>query len=1143
MTARAPVALDLLKVPLASINLIEASAGTGKTHTITDLYLRLLLESELSVGQILVVTYTNAATAELRTRIRTRLREALAAFRSPPREEGFLLHFVERRRAQGTAEQDQARLLLALHSFDEAAIFTIHAFCQRVLRENAFESGVPFGVELLADETVLLTEVVQDFWVRALHDAPEPFVHSLPHQNQKITLRTLEELASRAVTHPDMPILPSRADATVGRMGTANGGQEDAEWQLRALQLKLDLIDYARREMRLRKERARLESYDDLLYRLAEALRAPSGSLLARMVRDRFRAALIDEFQDTDPVQYEIFRRLYFENEAILFLIGDPKQSIYAFRGADVFAYLQAKRDAGGDPHTLLVNHRSDPTLVHAINALFGRLSSPFPFLSDEIPFLAVEPWAQARDHLGGTAAGQPAFQILFVPRNESVQVAKRGGGITKGWADEHLADLVAAEIMRFLGSGATIDEDAVKPGHIAVLCRKNSQASHMQEALRRLGVPSVLQSEATVFETPEADEMERILRATADPGDAAAVRAALATALLGQDAGALAALEQDELGWDEWLRHFQRWNDLWTRRGFITAFRTLLDSQSVHARLLRLLDGERRLTNVLHLMELLHTASTEERRGPHALVHWLSQMRTDDATRAALGSEAAQIRLESDAAAVMLTTIHKSKGLQYPIVYCPYLWDGKLLGATDECWVRFHDSGDAERLKLDIGSPDHEVHVQAAARETFAENLRLLYVALTRARHRCTVVWGAFNDAKTSALGYVFHAQAEQPSTAEARIAACVRARDDGQLRDDLQRAAAAAPDCIAVSDLRFDRVERYTPPCTDPSPLQCRSVTRRLDRSWRMSSFSGLTAGEAISRPAEEGVDHDAIVEVPTEPVGGGAPALITLHDFPAGAQAGDCIHHILEKLDFQADSAGVREHVAAGLSGFGFEDKWTDTLCHALAGVLATPLGSGAEEFCLKDISLLRRLSELEFMLAVESRESTVDRRVVTQHGAPGLLTSARLAEVFARDATRAVPGEYAARVRSLGFAPLTGFLKGFIDLVFEHRGRWYVVDYKSNFLGPGADDYRPSKLLQPMADHHYFLQYHLYLVALHRHLRARLPGYCYEEHIGGVYYLFLRGMSPEHGRSGIFCDRPSLAMVQSLSAILGGQPEPR
>lgn len=1118
--------LDPLALPLAGTTLIEASAGTGKTHTITTLYVRLLLELGLSPGEILVVTYTNAATAELRTRIRRRLHEMLAALQGDG--DDVLGQLADRRRREGREEQDRSRLIAALHAFDEAAISTIHGFCQRMLQEYAFESGAAFEAELIADAGQLLAEVVQDFWVDTLHCARNTLVQHL--LDKRIGPQSWMRLALMAAAHPEMVVRPQRGESV--RPVAEIAGDE---MQVERVQLQLDLIDYVRRELPLRKARVGVRSFDDLLQGLAAALRSAAGGGLAALIRQRFRAALVDEFQDTDPIQYEIFRRLYRGSAAPVFLIGDPKQAIYAFRGADVFAYMQAKHDAADGIHTLSTNRRSDPSLVRAVRTLFERARAPFVF--DGIPLLPVEPLATARDRLGGGAAGQPPLQLLFVPRSGKTG---RGGPINKAWGERPLAEALAGEIVRLLESGATVADRPVTAGDIAVLCRTNDQAQRVQTALRAAGVPSVLQSDASVFATPEAAELERVLRAIAEPANARAIRAALATTLLGQSAAELCALEHDEAGWERWVQQFHHWHDLWLQRSVMAAGRVLLAQQRVAPRLLALLDGERRLTNVLHLLELVHTAGAEARGGPLALVQWLNRMRMDDAARAALAGEAAQIRLESDARAVQVTTVHKSKGLEYPIVYCPDLWNGTLLHGSDKTALRFHDSNRSNLLTLDLGSSEFHEHLQAAEREALAENLRLLYVALTRARHRCTLVWGPFRDAEHAALGYLLH----QPPGDDANIAARTAERiksfiasgHDEEMRADLAALVAAQPAGITVHDLGLDPVTRYTP-AAEPAPVpHGRSATRTLSLSWRVASFTGLLAAEAAPLAlAEAGADHDATATAAQpEPTAETGYEPVVLHDFPAGVQAGQLVHALLQETDFQvAQAPALRAQVNATLRRFGFDERWQEPLCRALGQVLATPLGKGRHRFRLCDVPLSRRLNELEFVFpaagdAVNTNTTTV--------------TASTLAAVFMRHRAPACTPAYGAQVRRLGFAPLAGYLRGFIDLVFEHRGRWYLVDYKSNHLGPRARDYAPPRLLAAMAQHHYFLQYHLYTVALHRYLCLRLPGYDYERHFGGVYYLFVRGMSPDRaGECGVFHDRPALALIEDLSqAGLGAVP---
>jgi exodeoxyribonuclease V beta subunit len=1110
--------LDPLALPLSGTTLIEASAGTGKTHSITTLYTRLLLEAELNVDQILVVTYTNAATAELRARIRRRLHDLLRAFDGETPEDEVQRRFVEKRLAAGLASRDRGRLLAALHGFDLAAIFTIHGFCQRMLQEHAFESGVAFDIELLADQRPLIDEIVLDFWVRELHAAPDDLVQHVLAKNGP--LASLKQLADLASLHPEIEALGPAA------------AENDPETRWRRLQI--ECMAWVRQELQRRKRAAHVQSFDDLLQRLAEALRSDRGPALAARIRQRLPAALIDEFQDTDPLQYDIFRRIYHGvTGTSLFLIGDPKQAIYAFRGADVFAYLAAKKEAAPAP-PLLTNWRSGPTLIRAINTLFARSA---PFLLDDIHYEPGRAAAPMSDALGGSAAGLPPFEILLVRREEDT----RSGGITKPWVTQHLNARVAAEIVRFVRSGATIGDRPVQPADVAVLCRTNQQAAGMQEALRALGVPSVLQSEGSVFDTAEAEEVARLLRAMAEPGDSAAIRAALATAALGLRASELHALQSDEAGWDGWVQRFQDWNETWLRHGFIAAFRRMLAEKEVAPRLLALIDGERRLTNVLHLAELLHAASVEERLGPSALAHWLGRMRGDKQARSAVVGEAAQIRLESDDAAVKLVTIHKSKGLQYPIVYCPYLWDGKPLHKNDRPLPRFHDRSDGDRLKIDLGSPSFKASQHHAEREALAESLRLLYVALTRAQHRCSVVWGAFYTATDTALGYILHEAGDRsPEASAKRIKKFFKDPDDGALRADIERLAARSGGAIGVRDLPAAGSVPQAPQSRTDVVLECRSAQRRIGLSQRTASFSSLIrSGAPLSQPAEEGQDHDmgtgkVVVAPPT------AAAPIALHDFPAGARTGQILHDLLERLDFaSATTENVLDAVERSFAGTGLA-SWSSTVSSALIAMLDTPLDK--KGLRLRQIAPEKRLNELEFLFPVALREGAAvadpSQLGGWSQGTVAPLNVKRLASVFAKHAAPPLCS-YANQLVQLDFPTLAGFLKGYIDLVFEHGGHWYVVDYKSNLLGSHAAAYAPDALLAAMTSHHYILQYHLYVVALHRYLTRRLPDYDYDRHFGGVHYLFLRGMHPDHPPgTGVFSDRPLRRLIEKLSETLAG-----
>ncbi|HKU37545.1 MAG TPA: UvrD-helicase domain-containing protein, partial [Polyangiales bacterium] len=795
-------ALDLLALPLDGTRLVEASAGTGKTHTISTLFVRLLVEKGFGVSEILVVTYTRAATAELRVRIRRRLLEALACFEGEHGEDPVLVGLRERARQADKLEEAVRRLTSALRQFDEAPIATIHGYCQRVLGGYSFESGAGFDLRLLEDDRLLVTEVVQDFWANRLHDASELFVRHL--RLRYVGLNKLAQLVERASSNPDIALLPAPAAARRaslaaleqqltaaaehaqrsyrasseellrllcdGRLHAGKYKPEQVrgewaaelhalaelpvhalpEWLARltpealqkgvkkgkpvpvhaffeacralheareALLAALDdellefrhaLLAYARTELPRRKAEARQLGFDDLLLQLRAALRGPRGEALTTRLRQLHPAALIDEFQDTDPVQCEIFSRIYAPDRpepGSLFLVGDPKQAIYAFRGADIFAYLKA---AAGVPRANLpVNYRSDPRLLAALNAIWQRAERPF--LWEQIEYVPVAASPHAFDRLRGPLGERAPFEIAFLPRTALDPAQDKP--MPKAQAEARIPEWIAAEIVRVLDGGSTLASEPDAPGRpieprdIAVLCRTNRQAQRVQAELRKLGVPAVLDGDASVFDSDMASELLRVMSALAEPGSAGELRAALATSLLGADAALLANLEKDERAWDDWLRLFHELSELWQTRGFIRAVSSLLDRCDVSERLLKRDDGERRYTDLMHLIELLHAEAASSRSGPLALLEWLRRMIQGESERMTLAATDMQIRLESDARAVTLTTIHKSKGLEYALVFCPFLWDGATLRGLDKEHPRFHTE---HGLALDLGAgPD----------------------------------------------------------------------------------------------------------------------------------------------------------------------------------------------------------------------------------------------------------------------------------------------------------------------------------------------------------------------------------------------------------------------------------------------------
>lgn len=1209
-----PQVFNLVRGPLEGRNLVEASAGTGKTYTIAGLFVRLLLEARLGVDQILVVTFTEAATEELRDRIRRRIRDAVEAFRAGESGGDDLLAgllsdpAIDREWAAGWLRN-------ALWGFDEAAVHTIHGFCQRVLAEKAFECGAPFEAEVTPDESGLLEEVVADYWRRELHGAPSGFLHYL--QDRKVTLQALTRFASDWAGAPNLAVVPEgavppsaegeaavrEAYRRVQELWRATGPEvarllaeapgvhrgkykprmvpqfaremdvfaaagdplapcealprwsasavaaaatkgfaplehpffeacqellelRDAleeEHGARLLALKQGLLGWVRQELPRWKAQRNLRSFDDLLRDVHAALAGPAGPGLAAALSARYRAALIDEFQDTDPVQYEIFRRAFGGAGARLFLIGDPKQAIYSFRGADLFAYLDAAREAEAR-FTLDRNWRSTPDLLAAVNALFGRREAPFLF--EDIGYQAVhsgEPGGKEPLRFDGAPDTAP-FQVWFAPRGEAKLLDK-----ASAWAD--IPRAVAGEVVRLLRAGqegrATIGGRPVAPEHIACLVRTNRQAQLVQDALREGGVPSVIHGASSLFASREAEEMLRLLAALAEPGREGRVRAALATDLLGVGGEDLHDLAADDLAWDVRLTRFRRYHELWSGGGFVAAARAVLAEEGVRARLLAYADGERRLTNVLHCVEVLQRAAVEGGLGPEALLQWLGrrveEAGEDDGRREA---EEYQIRLESDAAAVQVVTIHKAKGLEYPIVFCPFAWEGLRATKADDPAV-FHGPEDGRRLVLDLGSPDLVRHRALAQREELAEGLRLLYVAVTRARQRTYLVWGRYKETETSALGYLLHGPAGAGTLPLEEVvgatAESLARLDDGALRDGLAALSTAACGRVGVADLPPGPGQRYAERAGGEEVFEARPPPDAIPADWGLASFSGFTSGswERGAHPDRDALGPRAPEETREadgpEREGPSAPSIFS---FPRGARAGSCLHAVFEDLEFAGAGPAEVRRVAAeklALHGFGFE--WRETVARMVEDVLAAPVLGPADPFRLGKLGGGDRLTELEFHLPIGrvSREGLA--RVFQEHGGPDL------------------PRDFTGRLGELGFRPARGLLKGFIDLVFRSGGKVYLLDWKSNHLGDAASDYGPEALQTAMAEHYYHLQYHLYAVALHRYLRLRVPGYRYEEHCGGAVYVFLRGVGAG-GSRGVYRALPARGVVEALDRYFGG-----
>lgn len=1176
---------DPLTFPLTGQRLIEASAGTGKTYSITLLYLRLLLEQKLEVDRILVVTFTTSATEELRARIRQRLTDALDLIEG---RISFCCAADDTLLALLMSVEDWSEAELFLHDalarMDESAVYTIHGFCQRILQDNAFDSGVFFEIEFLESELGLRSSIVEDFWRSHFYPASlseaawivsqwsgpdrilgelqgilsKPGVKGVPlvtgedlKKSEQKTLHCLEKVRSEwekssaqvsDILADDQNLSRDSKKAYGGkRTELALAGMDeiaasgDMIWQLPDCvellassvmagllkgkkvcpqHLFFDFFDAFYREhaefIRLyrihilqeawrfllkqldkRKSEQGRMYFDDLLNKLDSALSGEDGQRLVGIIRSRFATALVDEFQDTDPVQYRIFHTVFGKGQkSSLFMIGDPKQAVYSFRGADIFTYIKAKRQTPGSGRfTMGKNYRSTAKMVDAVNILFAEKDS-FVFAED-IPFEPVGT-AGVADEKPLYIDGRPPTPLtaLMLPVEKfSTGIDKP---IAKGNAMVPAARWCASEIASLISLGrrmkATIGSDPLAAGDIAVLVRTHHEADLVQHALRQSGIASVYYSRDSVFATEEARQLGQLMKALVEPADEYQIRNTLVTDLFGLTGNDLDRLGRYEMEWSDWLRRFREYQLAWQQRGFTSMFQLLLAEQSVVDRLLARVGGERSLTNFLHLVELIQAAADNE-PGIDGLCRWLNVQRENPDQ----DSSVQQLRLENDENLVKIVTIHKAKGLEYPVVFLPYLWSSRPVNRKEI--FTFHDRDNFFFL-ADFGSEQKQNYEQAEE-ERLAEDLRLLYVAVTRARYCCYFCWGKMNNLENTALARLLHRNEEGIVPSAQRMV-------EKQIGEDIDKLNRQTQ--VVTRRDYPDSFESYMEPgMNEDMNLSVRHFQGNIETDWRVTSYSQMVAGQDPSSHFREGEESvaDIIVSDNTRSV----------FDFPKGAAAGNFLHALFESIDFPEAYGKKLEHqVEERLQKAGYSMVWLPVVCRWIGDILDTRLDKDTG-LKLRIIREEDRLVEMAFYFSLQ--ELDIDR--LNQ-----LLSGFNLQPI------------------SFPLHRLKGLMKGFVDLVFRFKERFYIADYKSNYLGFGSDHYGPDQLRQAMLEHRYDLQYLIYTVALHRYLSSRIAGYDYDSHFGGVYYLFLRGMNPECSTgNGVYSTRPPRELVEKMDSCFMGE----
>ncbi|MGY1814332.1 UvrD-helicase domain-containing protein [Blastococcus sp. SYSU D00820] len=1122
--AAAEVAVDLRGPLPTGTTVLEASAGTGKTYTIAGLVTRYVAEDVARLDQLLVVTFGRAATSELRTRVRERLvaaRDALADPAAALTDPDPVIALLADGDAAEVAAR-RARLAEALAGFDAATVATIHQFCQEVLAGLGVVADLDPDTALVEDLGELVAEVCDDLYLQMYcrPTSPEP---AFGHDVARTVARAAVLQDPQGVLAPADAVRDSPAD------------------------LRVRFARAVRQETERRKRARRVQGFDDLLVRVRDTLADPLTGMQARQrLRDRFRVVLVDEFQDTDPVQWDVFR-LAFHGARTLVVIGDPKQAIYAFRGADVRAYLDAAAVATTRA-TLDTNWRSDAAVLAGLQSLFRGAA-----LGD--PRIVVRPVAAGHTRAAlGPAPDATPVRLRVLPR-DGLPAGKNGTLLVSG-ARPAVADDVAVQVRAVLAEGLTVVPRGgagagrpLEPHDVAVLVRTTSQALLVRDALLAAGVPTVLTGTASVFATDAAADWITLLEAMDQPHRRGRVRRLALTPMVGWTAADLAA--RGDAATDELADALRGWLDVFARRGVAGLFAAVLQEQDLAARLLSRPDGERMLTDRRHVAEVLHAEALAGQLGVSGLLAWL-RARVADA-----GGDVDQERsrrLDTDQAAVQVVTVHASKGLEFPVVLVPFAWD-TAGGGSKERLPRAHDAeGRRVRHVGGTNGPGYGALCRAEDDESAGEELRLLYVAATRAVSRLVLWWAPASKTNTSPLHRLLLCPAPGGGVPQQ-----LPVPADGDALSAFRALAAAGRGGVSVEVVDRADAEGLPPPAPSGGPadgaaLAAARLDREVDTGWRRTSYTGLTravheaAPSVASEPEAGPVKDDERDDAPPAPAADADEHLRAvpspMADLPGGAGFGTLVHAVLEEAQLTPDdpAAALAEAVTRRLG----EGPEADALAAGLLPAVCTPLGPLADGLRFCDVPRRDLLAELTFELPLAGGD-TADGDV--RLGAVADLLRAHLP---AGDRVAGYADLLAAP--ALAGQPLRGYLTGSLDAVIRvgqpAAPRYLVLDHKTNRLADADEPltawhYRPAALDAAVLAAHYPLQALLYEVALHRFLRWRQPGYAPERHLGGVLYLFLRGMCGADAPlaaggevSGVWAWHPPAALVTELSDLLAG-----
>ena len=1219
---------------LGAQSLIEASAGTGKTTALENLVLRLIIDGveqdgtlrPMKMSEILLVTFTEAATAELVQRVRENINDSITLLNSDKLDNNSSLNakIITASLEHGKTKDDICRSLkMALLSFDENSIFTIHGFCQKMLSSFAFESNSRYNLELISDDSPFLQELVNDYWRSRFYDIKTEIEEKILRDQQwspAVLTNLLRKLQSSPLTEvvcpdnladielvrdqmslsfeefkdfcaqSDMPEkIQGKISCFIGKAKKAlvsalncyfsfedilplakaldrelledniakrhswdvfadncpptgklpfdfNSILEAAEKLRKAVKdyiacLKYDFVRYVRESGILKQKKIDqgVLAFDDLLLDMYQAVM--NSNKFRELICNDFPVVMLDEFQDTDPLQFRIFDRIFNNDKAMMIMVGDPKQSIYQFRGADIYSYLQVSGQLSNDKkRTLTKNYRSDESLLKGLNTVF---SIDNPFIEKAISYnQAIAGREQANLVIEDNEDEDSKLKIFFSAE-----------AVNKDDAWNLFSEVVCSKIVHILKLAGTFNSEGkpmarfendgkvepVRARDIAVLTARNKDALDIYEKLAASGVQATLQQSGNIFSSDEAEELLIFFNAVIQPGNESKIKSALATSLF-----KLSVSQLDILGRDSGKNLMDDWQELfftllmeWQEKGFIQMFFKFFRSDKINikATLLAQPRGERRLTNLLQLVELLHQQSVSKQLSPTALIYWLHQQIIESEDR-----EEHELRLESDDSAVKIMTVHKSKGLQFPIVFCPNLWQKTFMNSRNKNEKDFfyhfldEEGNYLQAFEMDTEDGDIENNRVAYRKEALGELIRLAYVALTRAKNYCCFSWFDIASTELSALGYL----AENPNQYE--LETLLRTGKNAKIRRGWE--AWRQDNNIEIINIIRQDAEKTTSLSKNIDPPEWKQIplVRETPGDWGIMSFSAITEGCHQEIEFKPGDDDE---ETELEPNNVSAVDLfsqtLALGDFPRGPVAGNCLHSVFEKFNFTA----VRKHDWRSnknieamikdelfMSGMIDGEKNTDIFaqseskryaqaCDMLQNVLTSPLPGYDCNIYLCDLPESARCPEMQFFFPVEKALEAKKINKLLKH--------------------------ISGRKTELPTAALRGFLNGFIDLVFEWQGRYYIIDWKSNDLGNNLDDYCREAMADSMFESYYYLQSAIYLLALHKFLGKRIPGYDFSKHIGGVFYVYLRGVKNDFPGNGIYDIKPDIEIISLLEDI--------